>query len=421
MTVSRHPQITEELLSAYLDNEVTDEERSMIETAIATDPTVAWQVNSLRETIQLLQALPPLMLPRSFTMEATVTAIQNKEPVVATKSMAVAARNRTPVAQSAPDQQNHWWQWLQQIWQGGNLYLRNATAVAFAILIVLFASDQFAAPYQPTAGQTDATGQTVAKQTVVNAPEVIANRAITAITNTAVTVDSGVDTEVDTGIATGMATDPVATPGITSNSVPAEPLVATTESATALAYASESPAENATEAPAPTAAKMPMPPAPRIPQDDAEPLDGGSADAADQFAQPEAAASVSSLRMATDVAQAAAASDMQAPQTVPDSQEGNPAGTVLNGSPTPVPMTKSVITATIAITESVNTTVTPPITLSTVVTATEEQQPTAAEASGSNHEVQSETDITSSWLLWAQMITALFTIVLGSLWWRSRG
>ena len=38
MTGSRQPRLTEELLSAYLDDEVTAEERALVEAAIAADP-----------------------------------------------------------------------------------------------------------------------------------------------------------------------------------------------------------------------------------------------------------------------------------------------------------------------------------------------------------------------------------------------
>ncbi|MEZ4675627.1 MAG: hypothetical protein R2932_15460 [Caldilineaceae bacterium] len=58
MSLSRHPQVTEELLSAYLDNMVSAEERTLVERAIADDPQIAQQLVQLRHTVQLLQSLP---------------------------------------------------------------------------------------------------------------------------------------------------------------------------------------------------------------------------------------------------------------------------------------------------------------------------------------------------------------------------
>ena len=73
MTTSTHsgapyPDITDELLSAYLDGMVTPAERQRVEAAAVADPDVAWRLATLRETVRLLRTLPVLELPRSFVL-----------------------------------------------------------------------------------------------------------------------------------------------------------------------------------------------------------------------------------------------------------------------------------------------------------------------------------------------------------------
>ena len=142
MTVSRQPKITEELLSAYLDDQVTVEERTLVEEAIATDPAIAWQVDSLRQTVHLLQALPPLAMPRSFSLEAILAEARAAEEAMKISAPQQSSRKtvvRTPVGE---DLETTWWQWFIQLCQGGNLQLRNAAAIALTLFFVLFAGDR---------------------------------------------------------------------------------------------------------------------------------------------------------------------------------------------------------------------------------------------------------------------------------------
>jgi len=62
-----HNQVAE-LLSAYIDNEVTRAERALVETHVATCPECARDLTTLRQTVRLLTALPPLAVPRAFTL-----------------------------------------------------------------------------------------------------------------------------------------------------------------------------------------------------------------------------------------------------------------------------------------------------------------------------------------------------------------
>ena len=62
-----------ELLSAYLDGEVTDEERAQVETHLAVSPAWRDELDSLRWTVSLLRELPDLPLPRSFELPVPAT------------------------------------------------------------------------------------------------------------------------------------------------------------------------------------------------------------------------------------------------------------------------------------------------------------------------------------------------------------
>ncbi|HIC96556.1 TPA: hypothetical protein EYP12_08040 [Candidatus Bipolaricaulota bacterium] len=60
--------ISDELLSAYLDGEVTAVERAQIERGLVTDPQLAWRLEMLRQTVSLLNGLPRVPVPRAFTL-----------------------------------------------------------------------------------------------------------------------------------------------------------------------------------------------------------------------------------------------------------------------------------------------------------------------------------------------------------------
>jgi hypothetical protein len=64
-----------DLLSPYLDGEVTDEERALVEEAIATSPELREDLETLRQTVALVASLPRVAAPRPFTLsEADVSA-----------------------------------------------------------------------------------------------------------------------------------------------------------------------------------------------------------------------------------------------------------------------------------------------------------------------------------------------------------
>lgn len=104
-----HDAIDEELLSAYLDGQVTPQDQRRIEAALAADPALAGALGSLRYTKALLAEAPRLPAPRPFTLhEAMLGRTQRR---------------------------SGWLAWLQPA------FLRGAAAVAAVLLLVLVVGD----------------------------------------------------------------------------------------------------------------------------------------------------------------------------------------------------------------------------------------------------------------------------------------
>ncbi len=126
MNESYQNPITDELLSAYIDGDVTAAEQQQIEYAIASDPEIAWQVETLRQTVALLHALPAIPLSRSFVIQEDQVA-----------DVLFARRKHSTGLTSNPRNRPLFWQRLLLFLNGGNLALRNASALAAALFIVL--------------------------------------------------------------------------------------------------------------------------------------------------------------------------------------------------------------------------------------------------------------------------------------------
>ena len=63
-----------ELLSAYIDGEVTDEQSASIKQAVATDPELAIELHELKAAKRLLLGLPKERAPRGFVRKVMVRA-----------------------------------------------------------------------------------------------------------------------------------------------------------------------------------------------------------------------------------------------------------------------------------------------------------------------------------------------------------
>jgi anti-sigma factor RsiW len=150
MTIERYPEITDELLSAYLDDEVDAGERRLLEQAIATDPGVAWRLESLRATVQLLHELPALALPRSFVLSPAQAGQHAAEPVAIAPSPAPLRQpTATPPRPRSIAEPGFWARWgaaWQDFWRAGNPALRNAMAASFAAFLVLLVAPALLGP-----------------------------------------------------------------------------------------------------------------------------------------------------------------------------------------------------------------------------------------------------------------------------------
>jgi len=67
------PERDMELLSVYLDNELNEHERHTLEQRLQAEPALRAELDTLRTTVTALRDIPPVPLPRSFTLDpATV-------------------------------------------------------------------------------------------------------------------------------------------------------------------------------------------------------------------------------------------------------------------------------------------------------------------------------------------------------------
>src|SRR5579859_2737013 len=66
-----------ELLSAYLDNHLSPEERALLEQRLGQEPALQQTLEELRMTVALVRALPTLSPPRSFA----ISSAPRRQPV----------------------------------------------------------------------------------------------------------------------------------------------------------------------------------------------------------------------------------------------------------------------------------------------------------------------------------------------------
>jgi len=146
MKTPSHPEITDELLSAYIDNAVSDHERALVETAVNENASVAWRLATLRETVNLLRAMPVLQAPRPFVLTPQQVGQQVREPALV-PGVLVADSRRTPETRpSAPARPGRWAELLERwrgFWQAGSPVWRNAMATSMALLLVMIVAPAF--------------------------------------------------------------------------------------------------------------------------------------------------------------------------------------------------------------------------------------------------------------------------------------
>ncbi len=133
MNPFQRPQVTDELLSAYIDGDVTAEEKNLVERAVKADANLAWRLESLQQTVNLLRSLPAVSLPRSFVLtEADVAPVKSTIPPL------VSAARRTNRQRVVEPERSGFWQSFRDFLQGGNPLLRNMASAGLAVWLLLF-------------------------------------------------------------------------------------------------------------------------------------------------------------------------------------------------------------------------------------------------------------------------------------------
>ena len=168
MKSSEFRHITDELLSAYLDGAVSEQERALVEAVVIAEPDIAWRLDTLRQTVHLLRNLPELALPRSFALQEA----QLGDALVTSRPAARPAPDRAaePVAPG-------FWAGLVEswraLWQAGNPVLRNAAAASLVLLLLLVGSSSFLAtqPQMETAQVAYAPAPTARESAADSAAE----------------------------------------------------------------------------------------------------------------------------------------------------------------------------------------------------------------------------------------------------------
>lgn len=80
MTTPQTPQVNDadlELLSAYIDHQVTPEERSALDRRLEREPALRQALDELRATVDALRELAPIRPPRSFTIDPATVRPRN--------------------------------------------------------------------------------------------------------------------------------------------------------------------------------------------------------------------------------------------------------------------------------------------------------------------------------------------------------
>jgi anti-sigma factor RsiW len=168
---SRFSQVSDELLSAYLDQAVTAEERALVEAAIATDAEVAWRLETLRQTVALLKTLPLVALPRSFVL-TRAQLVDTTETELSVVPPAPAQRRPQSYARTQANNGSGFWQVWRDFWQMGNPLLRNAAAVSLALLLVLLVGDQVQLGIVPTPAAPAASADSVQQPAAAPLPTI---------------------------------------------------------------------------------------------------------------------------------------------------------------------------------------------------------------------------------------------------------
>lgn len=168
------------MLSAYLDDDLSHQERELVEAAVAADDQVAWRLESLRQTVQLLSNLPDIAPTRSFMLNESMVgdittarrqaAARRRAQTPATvPALATPHQNTLPATGGYPSTTHmgthtgetssglgtRFRAGWRAFWHGGNPLLRNLATVSLVLTIFVAGADtlltQPASPASPRA------------------------------------------------------------------------------------------------------------------------------------------------------------------------------------------------------------------------------------------------------------------------------
>ena len=71
---ARKGERRDELLSAYMDGELSAEEQTRLEAQLQTDPALQAELDAMRHTVALVHDLPPVAIPRNFILSQAMLA-----------------------------------------------------------------------------------------------------------------------------------------------------------------------------------------------------------------------------------------------------------------------------------------------------------------------------------------------------------
>jgi len=81
---------TDELLSAYLDGELSPEERTRLEARLVADPDLRARLEAMRRTVDLVRDLPQVEPPRNFLLTPEMVAPPRRRPTLLHRRLAPA-------------------------------------------------------------------------------------------------------------------------------------------------------------------------------------------------------------------------------------------------------------------------------------------------------------------------------------------
>ncbi len=455
MTTPREPELTDELLSAYIDDAVTPEERHVVEQAATDNPDVAWRLQSLQMTVHLLHELPALAMPRSFML----TPEQVGEPAsgsLATQPAPVAPSPRRAVQPAQPGFWARLGEGWHAFWQSGSPALRNAMATSLMLFFVFLAAPRFmTGPESITSVVLAPATAPIAEFARESAPPpratIILRNAAAAETGAgaadavrlaAPAADATLEQPVSTGDEAPVATADIVT---SADTPPAVAKMAAPESAAAVASdgadAAEAaaapaaaPAAGSAEDVAVAAAAMPAAAeaAPLVAADGAPAalsapgagpdLDRSPAQNADPLSAARVVAPAADTTGGGPSVQESVAPAMAAPAAVaalPAATSASPQTPTVSPTATPIETPTEMPTEMPIATATAMSAMTAPIALTAVSVAIEERAedarvplPVVAQPSSS--------PVALPWLAIAQFVAGAGFLLFGLLWWRSR-